>query len=157
MEPSPEPSTIRPVGNTQRAPKCLEKSDHEGSPRAAACAYPHRPSSNSLEVGVFELCGVFQAEPKQSINADVRRPYECQRGGCALGSKRAGREENTGRGHGVNEVVKRCPDPSVDQITEHEEIRCEKGQNEQAPASVGSLIKQDTERENCAAFHVEEQ
>ena len=108
-------------------------------------------------MGVFELSWIFQTEPKQSIKADVRCPYECERGGRGLGSERSGREDYTGRGHGVNEIVKGCPDLFVDQIAEHEKIRREKGQSEQAPASVGSLIKEDTKRKKCAAFYVEEQ
>jgi hypothetical protein len=113
-------------------------------------------SGDVLEVGVLEEGGVFEAVAKEAVGGDVGCPDEGQGEGQAPVKDVAGEEEREREGYGVNEVVGCGADADVDEVTEHEEVRCEEEEDEEKPAVMEMLVGEEGECEDGGFFDSEE-
>src|SRR5215467_13061721 len=110
-----------------------------------------------LKVSIVEASRVFEAGSQHSIQANMCRPDVGKRQKLLPRREHSDNDQNAWREQGVNEVVDRSANSSIDKIPEHEEIRREKENRKQNPACVAFAVKQNTHTESSGAFDAKQQ
>jgi len=73
-----------------------------------------------LEVRVFEMCGVLEAEAEEVIEADVGSPDQDEGKELRLGGEEGDGEQDGGSYKSVHEVIENCADAYVRKVAKHE-------------------------------------
>ena len=113
-------------------------------------------SLNVLEVGVFEISGVFEAETEQAVEADVGGPDEGDGKELWFYGEVGDGEQDGWSEVGVGKIIKGGTEVDVREIAEHEEVWREQEDGEEEPAGVELVVEENAQRENDCAFEMEE-
>jgi hypothetical protein len=99
-------------------------------------------SGHSLQMSVFEERGIFQAEAQHSIEADMRRPDECEGHRFRSMQPQSQASQNKRKYLRVTEIVETRPEPHAHQISDHQKIRPQKKNYKPNPTGSYKVIKE---------------
>jgi len=109
-----------------------------------------------LEVGVFEVGGVFEAETEEAVEADVGGPDEGDRERLRFCGEEGDGEQCGGSEISVGEIVESGAEADVAEIAQQEQVGREEEDGEEKPTGVELVIEEDAQGENDCAFEVEQ-
>ena len=110
-----------------------------------------------VEVGVVEAGGVFEAEAKHTVEADVADPDGGEGKQNGFGFEEANRDERRWSEIGVGEVVAGGSEADADEIAEHEEIGCKEEHGEEEPTGVEVAVEENGRKKNESAFDLKQE
>jgi hypothetical protein len=96
-----------------------------------------------LQVRIFKVAGVLEAEAKEAVEAHVADPDEGDGIELWLGGEVCDGEQDARRDVSVGEIIGCCSGADVAEIAEHEQVGSEKEDGEQEPAGVKLVVKED--------------
>jgi hypothetical protein len=110
-----------------------------------------------LEVGVFKVGRVLEAESEKAVETHVGGPDEGDREELWLGGEVGDGEQDPRSEISVGKIIDSGADADVGEIAEHEEVWRQEEDGEEEPVRVQLVIEEDSYDEDCGAFEMEEE